>query len=70
MSCIPSIVTREMNDSLMRPISMFELERAVFGMRKRKAPGPNGFSVEFFQEFWDIINHDLLDVVHEFYSNK
>ena len=70
ISCIPSIVTREMNDSLMRPISMSELEGMVFSMRKGKAPGPDGFLVEFFQEFWDIINHDLLDVVQESYSNK
>ena len=63
LSCIPSVVTREMYDSLMRPISMSELEGVVFGMRKGKDPRPDGFPVEFFQEFCYIINHDLLDVV-------
>ena len=56
--------------TLMMPTSMSELEGVVFGMRKGKALGPNGFPIEFFQEFQDIINHDLLDVVQESYSNK
>lgn len=70
MSCIPSVVTRELNDSLMRPVSMSDLEGVVSSLPKGKAPGPDGFPAEFFQEFWDIISHDLLDVVHESYSNK
>ena len=70
MSCIPFVVTREMNDSLMRPIIMSDLEGVVSSLPKGKAPGPDGFPAEFFQEFWDIISHDLLDVVQESYSNK
>ena len=66
MSYIPSVVTSSMNVSLMNPISMFELEEVVFSMRKGKAPGLDGF----FQEFWDLINHDPLDVVQNSYSNK
>ncbi|XP_057841787.1 uncharacterized protein LOC131051337 [Cryptomeria japonica] len=34
-------------------------------MRKGKAPGSDGFPIEFFQEFWDIINLDFLEVVRE-----
>lgn len=63
--CIPPLVTREMNEQLMGPILLEELERIVFHMRKGKAPGPDGFLVEFFQEFWDIIKLDLLEVVQE-----
>lgn len=37
----------------------------MFGMNKGKAPSLDGFLVEFFQEFWDIINMDLLEVVRE-----
>ena len=41
-------ITQDMNDYLMRPISLEELEEVVFGMPNGKAPGPDGFLVEFF----------------------
>ena len=63
LSYIHSIVIREMNDSLMQPICMSDLEEVVFNLCKGKASRPDSFPVEFFHEFWDIINHDLLDVV-------
>ena len=49
----------------MRAISVGELEEVVFQMKKGKAPGLDGFPIEFFQEFWDIIKLDLLAVVQE-----
>ena len=39
-------------------------------MKKGKAPGPDGFPIEFFQEFWDIIKLDLLSVFQESQKNK
>lgn len=39
-------------------------------MPNENGPSPNGYLVEFFQEFWDIINHDLLEVVKDSYSSK
>ncbi|XP_059073635.1 uncharacterized protein LOC131874329 [Cryptomeria japonica] len=70
LSCIPSLVSRAMNDSLMRLISMSKLEEVVFSMHKGKALRPDGFLVKFFQEFWGIISQDLLVVVQESHSNK
>ena len=49
---------------------MEELEKIVFQMKKGKAPSPDGFTIEFFQEFWDIIKLDLLIVVQESQRNK
>ena len=63
MDCIPHLVSAEMNEALLHPISLAKLEKIVFNMKKGKAPGPDGFSIEFFQEFWEIIKYDLLDVV-------
>lgn len=54
----------------MGPILLEELERIVFHMRKGKSLGPDGFLVEFFQGFWDIIKLDLLEVVQESPRNK
>lgn len=70
LNCIPPLVSIEMNDSLLHPILLFELEGVVFQMKKGKAPSPDGFPIEFFQEFWEIIKYDLLDVVQESHRNK
>ena len=59
-----------MNQQLMREISLEELEGVVFSMKKGKASSPDGFPIEFFQEFWDIIKSDLLAMVHESQHNK
>ena len=40
-----------MNDYLMCPISLEELEEVVFGMPKGKAPGPDGFQLSSFKNF-------------------
>lgn len=70
LACIPSLVTNMMNEFLMFLVSLFELEEVVFGMCKGKAQGSDGFLVEFFQEFWGIVNLDLLEVVRESFGSK
>jgi len=51
LSCIPSLITNLMNDSLLCPILISELEEVVFGMNKGKALGPDDFPMELFHEF-------------------
>lgn len=48
LSCIPSLVSWEMKEHLMSDISLEELEKTVFQMKKGKSPGPDGFLIEFF----------------------
>ena len=48
MHHIPKLVTSEHNMLLVRAIEMVEVEEAVFQMEKGKAPGPDGFTVDFF----------------------
>ena len=43
----------EHNLLLMKPIEMKEVEEAVKQMAKDKAPGPNGFTTNFFHAGWD-----------------
>lgn len=38
-------------------------------MKKGKAPSPNEFFIEFFQEFWEIIKFDLLEAMIESQNN-
>jgi hypothetical protein len=37
-------------------------------MEHNKAPGPDGFPVEFYQACWEIIKNDLMDLFREFHN--
>jgi hypothetical protein len=39
-------------------------------MEHNKAPGPDGFPVEFYQVFWDVIKDDLMALFREFHSDS
>jgi hypothetical protein len=56
---IPQVSPDE-NAFLAAPYSEEEVRNAVFQMEHNKAPGPDGFPAEFYQNFWDIIKSDLL----------
>ena len=45
---IPNMITRDQNLALMRAATLEEVEEIVKGMKKNKAPGPDGFTVEFY----------------------
>lgn len=64
---IPSILTDSDNSSLLWPISMDEVQQAVFKMDPASSPGPDGFPGKFYQFFWDVIGSDLTHAVQEFF---
>jgi len=41
---IPKMVTEDQNKALMRAATLEEVEEIVKGMKKNKAPGPDGFT--------------------------
>jgi hypothetical protein len=64
-SHIPSQVTPEQNAALMRPITQEEVDQAVKYMPSGKAPGPDGFTTDFFHHCWDLIREEVWQVVEE-----
>jgi hypothetical protein len=38
--------------------------------KKKKAAGPDGVPLEFYQECPQIIEHDVMDMFPEFYEHK
>jgi hypothetical protein len=52
---------------LVDQITVAELKNVVFAFPKDKVVGPDGFPIEFFQYFWDIIWEDLHRAVSAFY---
>lgn len=62
---IPSLVTLEKNAALTRPITQEEVDQAVKTMPPGKAPGPDGFTPDFFYHSWDLVRQEVWEVVEE-----
>lgn len=43
-----------------------ELKEAIWSCGSNKSPGPDGFTVEFFKKFWDLVKIDLLEGYNQF----
>jgi hypothetical protein len=51
--------------NLENPCSSEEILEVLKGFSKDKSPGPDGWTVEFFLHFYELVGKDLLDVVEE-----
>jgi hypothetical protein len=54
--------------SLENPFEEREVREAIIGMDRDKAPGPDGFSMTFFQDCWEVVKGDLMAVFEEFHA--
>eukprot|EP00253_Pinus_taeda_P004577 PITA_04577 len=61
---IPKIITEEHNQILLRPISLQEVEIAMRQLKVGKEPGLDGFTSDFFHNFWDLIKEEVWQVVN------
>lgn len=43
-----------------------ELKEAIWSCGSNKSPGPDGFTVEFYKKYWDLMKSDLLEALNEF----
>lgn len=60
---IPRKITREINEQLTKEFHMEETFQAIHNMHPTKAPGPNGMSTIFYQNFWEIIGDDVTKTI-------
>jgi hypothetical protein len=61
----PCFVNDETNRSLMEEVSEEELKEVLHSFQKNKSPRPDGWTIEFFLGFYDLIGKDVLVVVEE-----
>ena len=59
LSGIHSSIFEEENKELGKPISENEIIEAIWTLHPDKSLGPNGFTINFYRDAWDIIKEDL-----------
>ena len=47
-----------------------EVQAALMDMNGDKAPGPDGFTLAFWQSCWDFVKEEILDMFKEFYEQN
>lgn len=62
---ILNLVSRDQNMALLREISKADVEEIIKNMVKNKAPGPDGYTVEFVQATWSFMGEDIVKIVEE-----
>eukprot|EP00253_Pinus_taeda_P003713 PITA_03713 len=62
---IPRLITEDHNTLLLKPISLQEVEMAANSLKAGKAPGPDGFTSNFFHHFWELIKWEVWQMVKE-----
>jgi hypothetical protein len=61
----PRMVQTEDIDLLMKPVSADEIKNVLKLFQRDKSPGPDGWTVEFFSYFFDLVSDDLVQMVEE-----
>ncbi|XP_071909589.1 uncharacterized protein [Coffea arabica] len=63
-------ITRQMNEQLIKPVEKSEIKLALFSMHPNKAPGIDGMSPLFFQQYCQIISVDIINAVNGFFHSS
>ncbi|KAH7848623.1 hypothetical protein Vadar_005240 [Vaccinium darrowii] len=62
-------VSETMNSRLTRAFTRSEIKKALFDMDPTKAPGADGMTAGFFQQYWSIVGDDIIHAVQSFFQN-
>jgi hypothetical protein len=58
-------VSEEDSGLMEKPCTLEDIESILKGFTKDKIPGPDGWTVEFFLHFFELVGDDLLGMVEE-----
>ncbi|KAG9443780.1 hypothetical protein H6P81_015120 [Aristolochia fimbriata] len=53
---------------LEKPFTMEEIEEGIRSLPSDKAPGPDGFTAEFYKQGWNFLKEDIINMFTEFYE--
>ncbi|KAL9664501.1 hypothetical protein QQ045_019904 [Rhodiola kirilowii] len=61
LSFIHNSVSAKKINFLCAPFTEIEIQNAVYQLGSTKAPGPDGFSALFYQEYWCVVKHEVIN---------
>eukprot|EP00253_Pinus_taeda_P028693 PITA_28693 len=64
-AAIPKTITSDQNWALCRDLSLEEVEEAIRSMPNDKAPGPDGFTINFYKACRSIVKQEVWEVVED-----
>lgn len=68
LSNINPVVTNSMNEALTKKISAEEVRTAVFSIGATRAPGPDGFTTCFYQNYWEEVGPAITKELQLFFE--
>ncbi|XP_039007104.1 uncharacterized protein LOC120134738 [Hibiscus syriacus] len=63
-------ISTETDSSLTKPVTSEEIKEAIFDQGNNKAPGPDGYSPQFFKHSWPIIGEDMVAAIKHFFHHS
>ncbi|KAJ9678521.1 hypothetical protein PVL29_020644 [Vitis rotundifolia] len=64
------LISHQEAENLERPFIEDEIHAALMEMNEDKAPGPDGFTLAFWQSCWEFIKEEILEMFKEFYEHS
>ncbi|KAI0529431.1 hypothetical protein KFK09_001980 [Dendrobium nobile] len=65
---VGNIIPSNMIDSLTLPFTDLDIKNVVFNGSSCSAPGPDGYTFDFFKKAWHIIGHKLCIAIRSFFT--
>lgn len=62
--------SNEDHAKLLNDVTKAGIQKVLLSMKKNKAPGPDGYTVEFFKETWSILGKDFVVAVQSFFLKE
>lgn len=63
-------VSNEDNNVLVEPFSEEEIKSAIFSCYPEGTPGPDGLPFLLYQNFWDLVKDDFVDLFKDFHKGS